>query len=428
MPRRTIILLIASVLVVVLSSAASIAYVLRHPSAGTLVDQSELPTPKVNEEPKAEQVKDDARPARTTTEQCWRTYGRTGERPSSITNAGLGKPGRVLWKKPVGALVELPPSICDGVVYLNTARGITFAIDSDTGRTVWAQKTGTIFDSTPAIGEDLIVIGGVDGKIQALYRRTGKVRWKLQVGRSETSPVIDGDIVYAASHDGRVYAIYLKTGKVRWAYQSAGKINGSPVLWRDRVYVANYAGEVLALRTKDGSVAWRRTYVLDPFRTERFYSSTPIVGTSLYVSGVGGFVYALDARNGRDRWRSGVSGYAYATPAIARNTVFVGTYGKRLYAFNARTGGERWSLSLDGPVSGSALVVDDIVFISTMRHNRTIGYDVRTGRKVWSHEEGRYVPGIATDVRYYFSLRNTLYAIQGVRKPGARSFPPAVAG
>lgn len=428
MSRRAVILLVLSVLLVVLSSAASIAYVLRRPSAGTLVATSELPAPDIIDDAKTGAADTPDRPARTTNEVCWRTYGRTGERPSSITNTGLGKPGRVRWTKPVGSLVELPPSYCDGVVYLNTARGVTFAIDSDSGRTIWARRTGTIFDSTPAIGEDLLVIGGVDGQIQALYRSTGRTRWKLQVGRSETSPVIDGDIVYAASQDGRVYAIYLKTGKVRWAYQSAGKINGSPVLWRDRVHVANYAGEVLALRERDGSVAWRRTYVLDPFRTERFYSSTPIAGTTLYVSGVGGFVYALDARNGRDRWRSNVAGYAYATPAISGSTVFVGTYGKRMYALDARTGRERWSLALDGPVSGSALVVDDIVFVSTMRRNRTIGFDVRNGREVWSNEEGRYVPGLATNVRYYFSLRNTLVAIQGVRKPGARSFPPAAAG
>jgi outer membrane protein assembly factor BamB len=379
MPRRTLILLVATVLVVVLSSAASIAYVLRRPAPGKLVDTSSLPEPTVTTDTEPKQP---TKAAPKSTEQCWRTYGRTEQRASSITNAGLGKPGRVLWRRPVGSLVELPPSICDGVVYLNTARGITMAINADTGRPIWARKTGTIFDSTPAIGKDLIVIGGVDGKIQALYRSTGRTRWKLQVGRSETSPVIDGDVVFAASHDGRVYAIELATGKVRWAYESAGKINGSPVLWKDRVYVANYAGEVLALREKDGSVVWRRTFVLDPFRTERFYSSTPIVGT----------------------------------------------YGKRLYAFDTRTGRERWSRSMDGPMSGSALVVDDLVFVSTMKHNRTYGFNVRNGHQVWSHDEGRYVPGIATDVRYYFSLRNTLNAMQGTRKPGARSVPRAVAG
>jgi hypothetical protein len=63
-----------------------------------------------------------------------------------------------------------------------------------------------------------------------------------------------------------------------------------------------------------------------------------------------------------------------------------------------------------------------------MRHNRTYALSTRNGHQVWSHDEGRYVPGIATDVRYYFSLRNTLYAIQGTKKPGARSFPPSVAG
>lgn len=425
MRRRTVIIIATIALLVLGAGGVALAMYLRAPDAGKLVDPTSLPTPEpAKDEPDEPTPKDEPSP-RTTTEICWRTYGRTPTRPSSISGTGLGKPGRVLWRKGVGSLVELPPSICDGVIYLSTARGITLAVDSDTGRTIWARKTGTIFDSTPAIGKDLIVIAGVDGKIQALYRSTGRPRWKLQVGRSETSPVIKGSVVYAASHDGRVYAIDLMSGKIRWAYGSAGKINGSPVLWKGRVHVANYAGEVLALRERDGKVVWRRTYVLDPFRTERFYSSTPIEGDTLYVSGVGGFVYALDAANGNERWKTRVTGYAYATPAIANGRVFVGTYGRRLYAFSARTGREQWSLTLDGAISGSALVVDDIVFVSTMRHNRTMGFNTKNGRKVWSNEEGRYVPGIATNVRYYFSLRNTLMAVQGVKKPGARTFTAA---
>jgi outer membrane protein assembly factor BamB len=60
------------------------------------------------------------------------------------------------------------------------------------------------------------------------------------------------------------------------------------------------------------------------------------------------------------------------------------------------------------------LVVGNLVFASTLE-KKTYALDRRTGRIVWRADRGKYVPGIATDRSYYFSLNASLikYAPRG---------------
>jgi outer membrane protein assembly factor BamB len=347
-------------------------------------------------------------------ENCSKTYGGDPARNSDYAATGHGRPTKQLWARRVGSLMEFPPSICDGILYVNTAEGLTLAVDSTTGKVVWKRKTGSVFDTTPAIAGNRLVIGGIDGYVTALDRSNGKRLWRLKTGAPvESSPVVIDDTVYVASLDRRVYALRLRTGKVKWAYRSGGDIKGSPVVQGGSVYAANYAGEVFALNRTNGKRKWRQALRIDALRTERIYSSTPVAAGLTCFGTVGGSVRCHSAKTGKTRWSAHVGGYVYSTPAISQGRLFIGGYNGRLYAFRLKDGKRLWSASVGAPMSASPVVIGKLVYASALRGGGTHAFDAQSGRKRWSHPTGKYVPGIATDQRIYLSLNGVLSAWRG---------------
>ena len=57
--------------------------------------------------------------------------GPSGPRASGLD---LGIPGKKLWARGLKSYVEYPPSYCDGMLYVNTFKGDTWAIDASTGK------------------------------------------------------------------------------------------------------------------------------------------------------------------------------------------------------------------------------------------------------------------------------------------------------
>jgi hypothetical protein len=64
---------------------------------------------------------------------CWLEFGGNGARTSALTTVKLGPPARHLWARALDGYIEYPPVYCDGLVYVNTFRGSTYAVDSETG-------------------------------------------------------------------------------------------------------------------------------------------------------------------------------------------------------------------------------------------------------------------------------------------------------
>ena len=357
---------------------------------------------------------------------CWPTYGRTSGRTSDAAAINHGIPKTMTWQLRIG-IMEFPPSFCDGVLYVNNQRGVTWAIDAARKRVIWRRQSARMFDSTPAISGSRVFIGSYEpGDIQALDRRTGRLLWRLRTGAGvESSPVVSGGLVYATSRDRRVYAIDEATGKVRWAFRTGGEVKDSPTVVNGLVYVANYVGEVFALNARTGRVQWHRS--VGGVLGDRIYSSVPVVGGRAYFGTIRGHIHAVDARTGRDIWQQSIPGYLYATPAISGGTLFVGNYPGRVYAFRTRDGGELWSRSIGGSMSGSPTVIGGLVYVSSLSARHTYALSAKTGRVAWQLPQGRYVSGIATDRAIYLSLNDVLSRWTSAEgearhgKPGTRS-------
>jgi len=358
--------------------------------------------------------------ARDVDRRCWRMFGGDPARTLARPRIDLGIPGRPLWARGLEAYIEFPPVYCDGVLYVNTYRGDTWAIEARSGKVLWRRRDSAQKPSSPAIaGRDLIV-SAKDGTVTALDRANGHVSWRILVGSIvESSPAVVGDVAYFGSNDGRLFSVEASTGHIRWAYDTGGRINSSPSLSGNRVCITTYAGSIFCLRASDGRKLWSTYIKRDALRYESFYASTSTDGARLYTIARSGKVIALKASTGEVLWTRSVNSLGYSTPAVGRDRIFVGDFRGALHALRKTTGEELWRAEVGGGVGrilGAPVVVGPLVFFATLEQ-RVYAARVSDGRIVWRFPLGKYSPGIATERAYYFSLNGILVAFPGRNSP-----------
>ena len=131
-----------------------------------------------------------------------------------------------------------------------------------------------------------------------------------------------GLVFFGSSADDSVRCLSLETGEQRWAFVTGGPVRFAPHVVSDRVYFASDDGFVYCLDASDGKIVWK--FRAAPNERQlvgngRMISRWPLRSGVLVIDGVvyvtagmwpaeGVFVYALDAKSGRVRWANDTSG------------------------------------------------------------------------------------------------------------------------
>jgi outer membrane protein assembly factor BamB len=361
----------------------------------------------------------------------WPTWGYDSAR-SHFAPSRLEPPFTSLWKvRPTGELLEFPPSLARGRLYVVENEGRVIALSARTGRTLWKRDLGQLAASTPAYQDGRLyvtilclsdcapAIGNAGsegrGRVAALDARTGKTIWSRDLpSRTESSPLVVRDRVFFGAENGKVYALQRRTGRIDWTHQAADAVKSALAYDNGRLYFGDYAGAVTALRARDGELVWSRSNV----SPENFYG-TPAVGFGrVFLSTTDGKVHALRL-NGNVDWRfsAGPQGYIYASPALAKPkrrgpTVYIGAHDSRFYALDARTGRPRWSKRAAGKISGTATVLGDYVYFSTLDGRTTYGVRAPDGKEVFRRRQGAFNPAIADERRVYLIGYSTITALE----------------
>ncbi len=141
-----------------------------------------------------------------------------------------------------------------------------------------------------------------------------------------------------------------------------------------------------------------------------FYSTPALARGRLIVGGTDGSIYALDPRDGSQRWRYDGNGYVYGSAAIWHGRVFIGDFGGGFHAISLKSGRRLWKRNI-GPIIGSATVMRGLVYISSLRPPRTYAFDARTGRQVWSFGDGQFSPLIADGKQVWLTGKAHVYRL-----------------
>ena len=321
-----------------------------------------------------------------------------------------------------GQLLEFPPVLAKGVLYLVRNDGVAVALRAKNGKKLWQRRVGKLNASSPAFANGRVYIATLTGSISALNAKNGKRIWRKSIGsRSESSPIVIKGRVYFGSESGKVFALRARDGKTVWTYNSGGAVKGALAFAGGKFYFGDYGGSVTALNMK-GKQVWKTgTQGLSFGRVGRVYSTPAVKYGRVYVGSLDGKVYSFVARDGKLAWSRSTGGYVYASPAVARvpgtpPTVYIGSYDGNFYALDARTGRERWKHNAGGRISGSATVVGRNVYFANLGARNTRGLDVQNGKVVFKFKRGGFTPVISDGERLYLTGWSAQYGMVP-RKP-----------
>ncbi|MDX2827942.1 PQQ-binding-like beta-propeller repeat protein, partial [Streptomyces ipomoeae] len=258
-----------------------------------------------------------------------------------------------------------------GTVVTATRGGGVQGWEASNGQKLW-EITGAQADfESPEAGpvvQDGTVYVWKDARLRALEARTGDERWSYPVGDAAScggvpvrlTPAADGYVYISAG--SRVLAVDIASGHVRWHFEapavflSAPTFAPGPAVTGGGIYLADYLGTVYALDATDGRDRWR-------IATESRASIEPVLVAAGHVHvGSGKGLYTLDAVTGTPKWRFQAGGEIVGAPSVAEGRIHFGSTDHLLYTLKADDGRLRWKLATGGEITGSPVVRDGVVY------------------------------------------------------------------
>lgn len=411
MTRRRWIIAIVALLLVLGAGVAAAGYLVwekRHP--GTIRGSSTVEF-ETTEEPGVS-----TRPEEVVRKVPWPTYGYDEQRSRFAPGFDVRPPFMTTWEKGTGSLLEFPPVVAYGRVYVGTNDGRFIAVNAEKGHIVWQKNFSRCIAASPTIGEEVIYQPLMDpypcrehkqdaaGYVVALDPDTGRELWRFEAGVVETSPLVVGNLLYFGSWDKKMYAVDVNTHKAVWTFPTGDQVKAGPAYDRGTLYFASYDNKVYAVDARTGKLRWSAS------GTANFYATPTVAYGRVFIGNTDGRVYAFGQDSGHLLWAKATGGYVYSSAAVWQKTVYVGSYSKRFYALDAGSGDVKWSFDAGGEISGAPTVLDGVVYFSTLEE-KTFGLDAESGKKLWEFDDGKYSPVVADKERVYLAGYKRLYGL-----------------
>jgi outer membrane protein assembly factor BamB len=282
----------------------------------------------------------------------------------------LDAKGAQRWKFATGKSIKARPTVIDDSVYLASDSGFLYKLDKRSGAERWRAKIDTgsperipaytentrwdRYGSSVVADSKRVYVASRDKTLYALDLATGKEQWRVQTQDLMTAtPALYRDLVLFADYKGIVQAVGASDGKQRWSYDARLPVAGDLVVDADRVFVGSRSYDLIALDAASGKELWKHYYWFS------WIESPPVVRDGVVYTGSsdGVGVFAIDARDGKLRWKAAVPGWAWPRTAVGKQLVVAATVGAGAYpgaragsvvAIDRASGAIRW-MYLDPP-------------------------------------------------------------------------------
>ena len=318
-------------------------------------------------------------------------------------------------------------AVADGRIHASDGPTL-FALDCREGADLWRLSTDAWVYSLKA-DRGTVVTGTRGGGVQAWEASNGQKLWELAGAQTdfespEAGPAVHEGTVYVWQ-DARLRALDARTGDERWAYPigDAASCGGVPVRVTHAPdgYVYVSAGtRVLAIDVAGGHVKWHFEAPAVFLSPPTFAPGPAVTGGGIYLVDYLGTVYALDAADGRDRWRIATESRASIEPVlVAAGHVHVGS-GKGLYTLDAVTGTPKWRFQAGGDIVGAPAVAEGRIHFGSTDH---LLYTLKAddGRLRWKLATGGEITGapvVRDGVVYACSKDRCVYALDAEKGTG----------
>ncbi|MBI4559933.1 MAG: PQQ-binding-like beta-propeller repeat protein [Candidatus Hydrogenedentes bacterium] len=303
------------------------------------------------------------------------------EVPVVLSSSPWRRDVQVRWTFQAEAKISGSPVVHEDKVIFGSWDHHIYALDTKTGNKIWSYETGNAVAASPAIHHDTVYIGSHDGNLYALDVHTGELRWKsTAAGISSTvnGPWIDctaavgawtnpwGDEkeaphrLFVGAHDREMHALDLKDGHEIWAFPTFNWILSRPAVANYRVYFGSLDGHIYCVDGRCGALHWSyragqhlkyaRSVIPDSVHCEGVCGSPLVLDGTIYCGADDGFLYALDAEAGVERWHFKTQKWIWGRPVLHEDLLIFGSADGNVYALASESGKLTWRTTLENAV------------------------------------------------------------------------------
>jgi outer membrane protein assembly factor BamB len=280
------------------------------------------------------------------------------------------------WKVPVPGGVDHGP-VTDGTRVFYVSGGAVHAIAAHDGSPLWttAGRAGTL-----AAGPSLLALREPDGTVWGIEPASGSARWKVESNiAGPLPPVVDGDRVLVAGEG--IAVLEAASGRALWAAPGAPKVTAPPVVAGPLVIVGEEDGTLRARDGVTGSPRW--TYATG---SEVRAPAVPDGEGRLILGTTARGIVALDARDGKRRWRWKVGADVTTGGVVIERNAIVATQEAVLWGLRRDGGNMAWRAALPSRSLGGPMRFGTAVLIAChgLRPSESllVGFDGLTGRRL----------------------------------------------
>jgi outer membrane protein assembly factor BamB len=258
--------------------------------------------------------------------------------------------GVIRWRTPLRGSGMPTPAIVGGVLVHHDGSGRITGMDPLTGRMLYERNVHSIASMSAVlpIGSDRFITSGVlPNAVLEVDAKTGAVIWRSNPFPDDASGLGDCPLAGDGSRifgqyvvpDGNgvrehVFAMDDRSGSLLWDVAlergtlPVNNETGIPVVYRGVLYVGGAAAPWMhAIDTKTGRILWR-TQVSGPVK-----GAPAIKSGTVYFGDLGGFLWALDARTGRETGHLSLpTGFNVGSPIIVGHSLIIGSFTGSVYA------------------------------------------------------------------------------------------------
>ena len=254
-----------------------------------------------------------------------------------------------------------------------------------------------------------LFVGTMGGRIYAIDHETGYTKGSLDLKKSIGKGIaIDGIYGYFGriSKDESLFGYELRNGIYIWK-RNIGPVESIPLISGGLLYVTTETGYLYCLDMKTGKEKWK-------FNAGKPFHSTPARWKGLIIAtSDSGYVYGISASNGNLKWKFQTGAPIFATPIISGNDIYVGNIGGAFYSIDTKSGTANWKHEGTASYYSTATVGDDNVFVVS-GDGIMLSLSKLEGSIIWKSDINAPVSeGILLSGKYLYigSMNSFLYAV-----------------
>lgn len=271
----------------------------------------------------------------------------------------------------------------------------TFNFDYPEREVDWVMETNSAIWSTLVVSDGQLIFGNDAGNLYSINLETHKTSWIFKSeSKIRSKALVKDKLVYFSSDDGYLYSIQFGTGKLNWkAYigndasprsipakeaSTYDYMCSSPVIEKETIYVGSIDSSLYAINAINGKTKWK-------YNTGGLIRSTPIVDSEfIYFGSWDNHMYAIQVKDGALAWKYDAGGSIQSTPAIIDNKLIFGSRSAFIYCLDRKSGAELWKTTYWGSwVESSPVIYDETIYIGSSDYRKIHAIDPQNGNVMW---------------------------------------------